>query len=116
MKTMRTWLFRALVAFHVAVVASMLIALPAAILWPRTQPYIVIGIVIAAASWVVWQGNCPLTLWERRLRELLQRPVLSDDFTTHHLHRLSGIRISRRAHTIFHYSYLVTIVAVIILL
>lgn len=111
---LKTWLFRALIALHAVVVLSLLIALPAAVLWPRTQPFIVTFFAILGAAWVLWWGDCPLTAWERRLRTALNRPQLSGGFVVHNLKRLTGISLSERMHYILQFSYVAAVVTAII--
>ena len=111
---MKHWLVRGIGATHAAFVAAAAGALPAAIIWPRTQFIAATGLVGLLAAWALWR-DCPLTIWEQRLRAKLQLPALDGGFIRHHVTRLTGLRIPERTHQNIQFAYLGILAAVILL-
>jgi hypothetical protein len=112
--SMKHLIVRGISTAHAAVVASVVGSMPVAIIWPKTQSYVAAGMAGLLATWALWRGDCPLTVWEEKLRAKFQMPSLSDGFIRHHFARLTGVRVSKRLHRQVQFAYLGVLVLVIL--
>jgi hypothetical protein len=72
--------------------------------WFRAVHLLLIGIVVAES---VCQINCPLTDWERDLREAAGKPIEEAPFIMYWAHKLMFIDFSQFSKTAFEISYLI---------
>ncbi|HXV26475.1 MAG TPA: DUF2784 family protein [Candidatus Paceibacterota bacterium] len=93
-------------------------SLPAAALWPGVQSYILWPMGAMLASWAVWR-DCPLTAWERGLREKFDPDGHYDKgrgFVSHYGSKLMGVSVSERFARRLNYGYTAAVLLVIILI
>ena len=80
-------LSRFIAVAHVAFIILVLASLPLALAAPD---YRLVAITLIAGTFVVWfvfGGECPLTLYENRLRAQTGEKKLAPDFISYHLQR-----------------------------
>ena len=91
-------------------------SLPAAVIWPGVQSYIVWPMSAMLASWAVWK-DCPLTAWERELRAKFdpQGHYQGRGFLSQYGSKLLGLQVSERFARRLNFGYTAAVIAAIIL-
>lgn len=103
----------ALTVVHGCIVVLAMLSLPLVLIYPWTRMYYMIGIGILLMTWVLFT-DCPLTTVDRRIRSYLQWPQLKEDFTSHYLTALTGLRVYKQTHRIAERVYLALVIVIIL--
>ena len=102
-----------LTVVHGLIVIGVTLSLPLVLIYPSTRAFYLPGIGLLLVSWMLF-SDCPLTTIERKARDYFRWPQLNDDFISHHVSALTGLKISQRAHRFAERAYLVLVIAIII--
>ena len=100
---------------HALWVFAALAALPLVVVDPDLKAAAMGFILLMTGMWLLWR-DCPLRVWELRLREKFDPQHRYDGaFISHYLHRFTGLRISTHRIRLMNWTYSALLVVVIIL-
>ncbi len=104
---------RLIAAAHVLFIVWILASLPLAMAVPGYRLFALALITGTFIVWFIFGGECPLTLYENKLRARAGEKKLTPDFISYHLQR--SLRIPTfSSHIVWYsvYAYCATIIAV----
>lgn len=94
----------------------MIAGLPIMLVWEPYKYAAVSLMIITVVSWVVW-GDCPLYIFEMRLRNKVDvGGMYRGSFMSHYLHKFFGLDIPTQTFTVLGYVYAGLIIVLALLL